>query len=134
MKIEWVDGYEIKSVAANGEIVISANREGLLSLAKHLTALADEDPELGIEGTQIDLLIQRADRITNILEMKYSHSEYTINKTLSRELRRKVSDFRMVTGTKDGIHVTLVTPYGLKWNEYAGEIQSQVTGEDLFHK
>ena len=92
------------------------------------------DPELGIEGTQIDLLIQRADRITNILEMKYSHSEYTINKTLSRELRRKVRDFRIATGTNDGIHVTLVTPYGLKWNEYAGEIQSQITGEDLFHK
>lgn len=48
MKIEWVDGYEIKSFAANGEIVISANREGLLSLAKHLTALAD-----GIPGDHI---------------------------------------------------------------------------------
>ena len=28
MKIEWVDGFEIKAVAENGEIVISANREG----------------------------------------------------------------------------------------------------------
>ena len=30
MKVEWVDGFEIKAVAENGEIVISANREGLL--------------------------------------------------------------------------------------------------------
>lgn len=39
-----MEGYEIKAAAENGEIVISANREGLLSLAKHLTALADGLP------------------------------------------------------------------------------------------
>jgi hypothetical protein len=44
MEIEWIDGFEIKAAAENGEIVISANREGLLSLAKHLTALADGMP------------------------------------------------------------------------------------------
>lgn len=44
MKIDWMEGYEIKAAAENGEIVISANREGLLSLAKHLTALADGLP------------------------------------------------------------------------------------------
>lgn len=44
MKVEWVEGFEIKAVAENGEIVISANREGMLSLAKHLTALADGVP------------------------------------------------------------------------------------------
>ena len=48
MKVEWVDGFEIKAVAENGEIVISANREGLLSLAKQLTALAD-----GVPGVHI---------------------------------------------------------------------------------
>ena len=44
MEIEWIDGFEIKAAAENGEIVISANIEGLLSLAKHLTALADGMP------------------------------------------------------------------------------------------
>ena len=44
MTIEWINGFEIKAVAENGEIVISANREGLLSLAKHLTALAEGVP------------------------------------------------------------------------------------------
>lgn len=44
MRMEWVDGFEIKAVAENGEIVISANREGMLSLAKQLTALADGLP------------------------------------------------------------------------------------------
>ena len=44
MKTEWIDGFEIKTSADNGGIVISANREGLLSLAKQLTALAGGAP------------------------------------------------------------------------------------------
>ena len=44
MKVEWVDGFEIKAVVENGEIVISANREGMLSLARQLTVLADGAP------------------------------------------------------------------------------------------
>ena len=44
MKSEWIDGFEIKAAAENGKIVISANREGLLSLAKQFTCLADGMP------------------------------------------------------------------------------------------
>ena len=44
MEIEWIDGFQIKAVAETNEIVISANREGMLSLAKHLTTLADGMP------------------------------------------------------------------------------------------
>ena len=44
MNVEWVDGYEIKAVAESGSIIISANREGLLSLARQLMALADSMP------------------------------------------------------------------------------------------
>ena len=44
MKAEWVDGFMIRAAAKDGEIVISANREGLLSLAKQLMALADGVP------------------------------------------------------------------------------------------
>ena len=44
MKIEWVEGFEISVNTCNKEVTISANREGLLSLAKHLTALADGEP------------------------------------------------------------------------------------------
>ena len=44
MKIEWVEDFKIKVIARDNEIVLSANREGLLSLAKHLTALANGVP------------------------------------------------------------------------------------------
>ena len=44
MKIEWVDEFEIRVSVTNGSVLVSANREGLLSLACQLTALADGTP------------------------------------------------------------------------------------------
>ena len=42
MKIKWIDGFSIRVSIVNGAAVISANKEGLLSLADQLTALAEE--------------------------------------------------------------------------------------------
>ena len=42
MTIDWVDGSVIRVSIDNGEAVISANKEGLLSLAQQLTTLAEE--------------------------------------------------------------------------------------------
>ena len=44
MIMGWIDGFEIRTAVKSNNIVISANREGLLSLAKHLTALVDGEP------------------------------------------------------------------------------------------
>jgi len=44
MKIEWEDGFEIRVRVSGGEAVISANREGMRSLAKQLAALAEAAP------------------------------------------------------------------------------------------
>lgn len=68
MKIEWISGFEIKAVVNNDEIVISANREGLLSLAKQLTLLADGipgdhihyDESNSLEEGSAKLIIERA--------------------------------------------------------------------------
>ncbi len=44
MKIEWKPGFTIRVNVDYGTVTISANREGLLSLAGQLTALAEEPP------------------------------------------------------------------------------------------
>ena len=44
MDIEWVDGFEIRVKADHNTVIISANKEGMLSLAKQLTALAEAAP------------------------------------------------------------------------------------------
>ena len=56
MRIEWVDGFEIRVSIENGEAVISANKEGLISLAKHLTALAEKTPGSHIHYDQCNSL------------------------------------------------------------------------------
>ena len=44
MKIEWTDGFEIRVSVDGDEVLISANREGLLSLSEQFSALAEEAP------------------------------------------------------------------------------------------
>ena len=44
MKTEWIDGFKICVNTDHEAAVISANREGLLSMAGQLTALAEEMP------------------------------------------------------------------------------------------
>ena len=45
MEVEWVEGFEIKvTIDDDGTVVIDANKEGLLSLAQQLTAMAENAP------------------------------------------------------------------------------------------
>ena len=44
MKTEWIDGSVIRVKADKKEVTISANKEGLLSLAGQLMALAEGMP------------------------------------------------------------------------------------------
>ena len=44
MELNWVDGFEINVHIEGDAAVISANREGVLSLANHMKRLAEEPP------------------------------------------------------------------------------------------
>lgn len=83
-------------------------------------------------GAQIDLLIDRGDRIINLCEIKYASSKFSITKQYDMELRNKKSVFINETKVKKGIHLTMITTYGVKQNEYWGNIQSEVIMDDLF--
>ena len=41
-------------------------------------------------------------------------------------------EFKETTGTRKAVHVTYVTPYGVKDNAYAKNVQSTVILDDLF--
>lgn len=43
MQIRWEDGFEIRTAIRGDEVTISANREGMVSLANILLDLAEED-------------------------------------------------------------------------------------------
>ena len=67
MEVKWVDGFEIRVTVDSGAAVISANREGLLSLAEQLAALADGQPgdhihydeHTSLEEGSSELIIER---------------------------------------------------------------------------
>lgn len=44
MELEWEDGFELRVRTEDRAVLLSANREGLLSLAKQLRALAEAPP------------------------------------------------------------------------------------------
>lgn len=83
-------------------------------------------------GAQIDLMIERADRIVNICEIKYAREEFTIDKEYDRKLRNKIGTFRGVTKTKCAVHITMITANGLAHNGYWGIAQSEISLDDLF--
>jgi uncharacterized protein len=84
-------------------------------------------------GFQIDLLIDRADRVINICEMKFYDAPFTITKDYANKLRLRVANFRETTKTKKNLFLTMVSTYGLAKNEYASSlVQNQVVLDDLF--
>jgi AAA+ ATPase superfamily predicted ATPase len=83
-------------------------------------------------GAQIDLLLERADRVINLIEIKYSNAPYTLTKEEDMKIRTRQSDFVTETGTKHAIFPTIITTFGLRENKYSGLIQSEITLDDLF--
>ena len=83
-------------------------------------------------GAQIDMLIERADHVVNICEMKFSAQPFSIDKNYLERLKTKIGAFKQMTKTRSAIHLTFVTASGLLQNKYSGIVQSEVTLEDLF--
>ena len=90
-----------------------------------------EDGETGA-GAQIDLVIDRADRVTNLCEMKCTAAPFEITDDYDRRLRQKRETYREKTGTRNAIHLTMVSASGVRRNANWNDIQSEVTLDDLF--
>ena len=72
-----------------------------------------------IEGTQIDLLIDRQDSVISLCEVKFYNDELVLTKEDADNLRRKKSIFRHVTSTKKQIFIVLITTFGLIKNKHS---------------
>jgi len=84
-------------------------------------------------GIQIDLLLDRADRVINLCEMKFYDGPFTISKDYAARLRERKVRFRESSGTRKSTFITMITTFGLTPNAYSAElVQNQVTLDDLF--
>lgn len=84
------------------------------------------------EGLQIDLLIDRDDRVLNVCEMKFLKSEFAVTDAYYHTIQSRIE--RLSNLTSSTIHSTLVTNRGLAYNEYSSAFQSIITLEDLFRE
>ena len=87
---------------------------------------------IGGKRVQIDLLIDRADNVVNVCEMKFSNGAYEISEEEDMKLQTRVEAFANAVGDGRTIHLTMVTSRGLVPNAYSRNIQSQVVLDDLF--
>lgn len=84
------------------------------------------------KGGQIDLLIDRADEVINICEIKYTSDKYALTGEYEERLRNRTSLFCHVTKTKKAVVHTFITTYGIARNNHSGIVQTEVTMDDLF--
>jgi len=92
-------------------------------------------PPKGLDkkGAQIDLVIERADKCTNLIEIKYAAGPYIINKSYAEQITHKKHRFMEITGTKNALFTTLLTSYGVTKNAHAlSTVDAEVTMDALF--
>lgn len=84
-------------------------------------------------GAQIDLVIDRADNICNICEMKYSHGLYSLKKNEYFKIINRGNVFQEESASKKGIQYVIITTFGLTENLYSNLAQHTVNLNDIFN-
>ena len=81
---------------------------------------------------QIDMLIDRADNVLNLCEIKFYGKPFVIDKKYDTVLRERMQTLMDRIPRKKSVHLTVIASYGLKRNEYSGQVHSEITLDDLF--
>ena len=83
-------------------------------------------------AAQIDIIIERADKIINICEVKYCQGEYNLDKDEYERINKRKNAFIQETGLRHTPWLTMITTEGVARGKYSEMIQTQVTLDDLF--
>lgn len=86
----------------------------------------------GGRGAQIDMVIDRDDGISTLVEIKFSRGEYQITKESSMNIANKIAVFRTCAKKRASIQTCFITPFGLAAGMYASSVNKQLTLDDLF--
>ena len=84
------------------------------------------------DGAQVDMLIDRADNMVDLCEMKFYGDEFAITKEYDAVLRHKLQSFLDHSKAKKSVNMVLITTFGLKQNQYFSRFQHTVTLDELF--
>jgi len=100
-----------------------------ISSSQSAWAVSGDDEQ---EGTQIDLLILRKDNVVNMCEMKFYSEEFAVRADYHKKIVHRTNILQPHLSRKTVIHSTLVTTFGLTYNQYSGDFTNVVTLADLF--
>ncbi len=86
-----------------------------------------------MNGAQIDMIIDRADKCLNICEIKFNENPFLITKKYAQDVRLKMTAFNHFTKNRKTLFCTFITSGGLVENpESATLTQTSLGIDDLF--
>jgi hypothetical protein len=109
------------------QIKMALQIAGVTSQESSLIVSGDNDTD----GMQIDLLIDRADDVVNVCEMKYSKSNYAITKSYAEKLQKRIDALEHAQPDKK-FYLTFVTVKPIERNIHSDMVKSAITAEELF--
>jgi len=81
---------------------------------------------------QIDLVIERSDRMINLCEMKFSKNKFVLTPDYESTLRDRMGAFIAETGTNYGVNCSFITTYGVSNANSHSIINDNILLSDLF--
>lgn len=83
-------------------------------------------------AAQIDLIIERADRMINLCEVKYCEQTYALDKEEYMKIMHRRDSFRKETCTNYSIVPTMITTFGVAHGSYGDQITVKLDMNALF--
>ena len=84
------------------------------------------------ERVQIDMIIERADMITNLCEIKYTNKPFVIDASYEQQLLKKRDVYKEKTGTSQALKIIIISAKGLSGTKHTSYIADVITLDDLF--
>lgn len=98
-----------------------------------ISGIATKTYPLITADAQMDMVIERADKVTSLCEMKYTAKQYALNKQEAENLRRRESEVADSLPSQKQVLISLVSRSSVKQNEYYNElVSSNIILDDLF--
>ena len=123
--------FEIICMEHHQQIKSALGISGMATSVSTWRTYPDKDKDL--PGAQIDMIIERADRMIHLCEMKFSQRPYNISAEYEKKLRDRMWLFDLKTKNRKPLVHTFVTTFGLGEGKHHSIVHSEVTMDDLFN-
>jgi hypothetical protein len=106
---------------------------GSLLQALGITGLTTHIFTFTKDKIQIDLVIDRSDKVVNLCEMKYTSDPFELTEAEATKIKERKKQLSMNLKRKKQIFITLVTPFAAKKNKhYLNLIDNEINLDALF--